>query len=31
MDLYMLDLATGAVKQLTDDPLAEGSPTWTPY
>lgn len=29
-DLYLLDLASGAVKQLTNTPQYEGAPTWSP-
>jgi hypothetical protein len=29
-DLYLMDVATGAVDQLTTDPGADGNPTWSP-
>src|SRR5215207_6683729 len=29
-DLYLLDLSTGEITQLTDTPEFEGSPTWSP-
>jgi TolB protein len=29
-DLYLMDLASGAVTQLTDTPEYEGAPTWSP-
>lgn len=29
-DLYLLDVATGAVSRLTDDPHYDGAPTWSP-
>ena len=29
-DLYLLDLSTGDITQLTDTPEYEGSPTWSP-
>src|SRR5689334_9877006 len=29
-DLYLLDLASGEVTQLTDTPQYEGAPTWSP-
>ena len=29
-DLYLLDLASGEITQLTDTPEYEGAPTWSP-